>query len=104
MVAIVLRYTLLFLLSSFPLTHSIPFRNKSKNGSNILDYKSTVNNHSAFPSTSLIINGIESGKRLFYARVRFGIDGGYCGATIIQRHYVLTAAHCVYLLQRKISH
>ena len=47
------------------------------------------------PVNSFIINGIKSDKRNFYVKLVFTTSIGFCGGTVVQRFFVLTAAHCV---------
>ena len=47
-------------------------------------------------TSNLIINGVPSQRRLFYARLRFMGSVAFCGATVIEEKFLMTAAHCVY--------
>ncbi|XP_063727517.1 azurocidin-like [Symsagittifera roscoffensis] len=44
---------------------------------------------------NLIINGTPSPRRLFYARVKLIRQHGFCGASILEGSFILTAASCV---------
>ena len=49
---------------------------------------------------SFIVNGFPSpATRLFYAKLKF--DEGFCGASIVNSQFVVTAAHCVFYANRK---
>ena len=50
----------------------------------------------------LIVNGIVSPPRLFYAKLVY--SNGFCGASIINSRFAVTAAQCVFLLARKSHH
>ena len=41
-----------------------------------------------------IINGVDSPKREFFAKIRF--SDGFCGAAVINALFAVTAAHCIY--------
>ena len=50
--------------------------------------------------TSLIINGVDSPPRLFYARLLYRKE--FCGATVLSDRFLLTAGHCVNKIQHLI--
>ena len=56
------------------------------------------NSHSAIKGKQLqklLVNGVDSPSyRQFYAQIVF--RDGFCGATIINSYFVLTAGHCVF--------
>ena len=45
---------------------------------------------------NFIVNGLESPPRIFYARVNLGYS--FCGAAIINKRFLATAANCIYSL------
>ena len=51
--------------------------------------------------SSLIINGVDSTPRLFYARLLYGEQ--FCGATILSDRFFLTAGHCVNKLRHQTN-
>ena len=53
---------------------------------------------------NLIINGTPSPRRLFYARVKLIRQHGFCGASILDGSFILTAASCVAAKHRKFQH
>ena len=47
----------------------------------------------------LIIKGVPAPARMFYARVRH--NSGFCGASIINARFAVTAANCLFYCRRK---
>ena len=50
----------------------------------------------------LITNGIKMTHRLFYAKLSSDYFQ-FCGATVLHEHFVITAGHCVYHLERELN-
>ena len=51
---------------------------------------------------NFIINGFDSpAPRPFFAKLL--IDDYFCGATIIDKNFAVTAAHCIFLRSRKFT-
>ena len=66
-----------------------------------LDQNQTLfENHSL---TSLIIGGFLSHKRYFYAQMGWYLTPLFCGATVIEEKFILTAALCVYRYKGKLK-
>ena len=55
----------------------------------------SINSIAKKKSQSLIVNGLETSPRLFYARLAFRDYVPFCGATIIHEQFALTTAFCV---------
>ena len=49
-----------------------------------------------------IVNGIRSGTRLFYVRLRLPPPRGFCGGSIIDTQWVLTSTKCLDLFAGKL--
>ena len=47
------------------------------------------------PYTTAIINGVTVGTRPFFVRVSLHYSKRFCGGTVIDDHWVITAATCV---------